>query len=331
MRKAASKRHKEQGFTLLEMAIVIIIGGILLSFLGSALLAYMKKNRIITTEFRIERIEEALDQFLRVNGHYPCPASRFLGPENAQFGRMVTSTCNAGSHSGTVRNGGVRIGAVPTRSLNLPDDFAADAWGRKFTYAVTEDLATTLQFTADGGVIRVIDGAGNPVGNPPNTAHYVIISHGTSGDGGFPLTAATIASPACTPNSLDRENCDNDNTFRVTLVNSDSDTSRFYDDYAFYKGQTVSVLDFPPNSVLLFNSPACPTGWRLLPDSVGRFLVGAAIVPPYRVTRDTYQMSLADPLTVPPFDMNLSQGTSSAGDSEAIVPPYFTLTACEKI
>ena len=125
-------RNSEKGFTLLEMAIVIIIGGILLSFLGTALLAYLQKSRIETTEYRISKIQDSLSQYLSVNGHYPCASSRFLGGDDAQFGRMVTASCNSGGHTGTTRTAGVRIGAVPTRTLNLPDEFIADAWGHKF-------------------------------------------------------------------------------------------------------------------------------------------------------------------------------------------------------
>jgi len=44
-------------------------------------------------------------------------------------------------------NGGaqevIRIGSVPTRALNLPDEFMYDSYGSRFLYAVSADLATT--------------------------------------------------------------------------------------------------------------------------------------------------------------------------------------------
>ena len=128
-----------------------------------------------------------------------------------------------------------RVGAVPTRTLNLPDEMIADAWGHKFTYAVTENLATNLQYRADGGErLRLSDGANNSLVSPDQTAHYVVISHGATGDGGFPIINATLPSVPCqNAATLDGENCDNDATFRSTLVSSDADLALFFDDYAY--------------------------------------------------------------------------------------------------
>lgn len=330
MNKVASHRRTEGGFTLLEMAIVIIIGGILLSFLGSALLAYMKKNQIITTEFRMEKIRDALSQYLSVNGHYPCAASRFLGPNDVQFGRMVTATCNSGTHSGTAKSGGVRIGAVPTRTLNLPDEFVADAWGHKFTYAVTEDQATNLQYAADGGAISVIDGAGNSLVTPAGTAHYVIISHGRTGDGSFPLGSATLATVPCPGSSVDRENCDDDATFRSTLVNSDANLANFYDDYAYFQGQIAPVFTIPPGAVMAFNLGACPDGWTPYTKAEGRFVVGSR---PAILTKAVFPLPPTDPTDGVPdtADFNLSVGNEADGDPQAIMPHFVPLLYCEKV
>lgn len=333
------KKNSESGFTLLEMAIVIIIGGILLSFLGTALLAYLKQNRIETTEFRIAKIQEALTQYLSVNGHYPCVADRTLGADDAQFGRMVSATCDgAGSFSGTTLATGragirVRIGAVPTRTLNLPDEMIADAWGRKFTYAVTGPQATNLNYTADGGAISVIDGAGNSLVSPDDTAHYVVISHGETGDGGFPLIAATLPSVPC-PNggTLDGENCDHlstpDAVFRSTLVTSDANLANFFDDYAYFKGQTAPVFTIPAGAVMAFNLGACPDGWTSYTQAEARFIIGSRAA---NLVRDPYIQEPADPVLVPDIVHNINTGTNSDGDVRSVIPPYVALLYCEKL
>ncbi len=325
----------ENGFTLLEVAIVISIIGILLSLLTSALLTFVEKNRIETTEFRIEKIQESLTQYLNVNRKYPCPASRILGPDVTEFGKEVGLDCNAGTHAGTARNGSVRIGAVPNRSLNLPDEFAIDAWGRKFTYAVTEDLATANAFSADGGQIIVVDSGGNelvsPPSNPTSRAHYVVLSHGPTGDGAYPLNATSTPAVPCPASSQDAENCDNDSTFRYTLLNSDADLSDFYDDYISYAGQTTPILSIPPGAIIPFASTRCPDGgWAPYREAEGRFVYG------FDPTPDTLDLHEMTSIILPGGATDstvLSPGVTdtSAGDDEAIIPPFVTLLYCRKL
>jgi prepilin-type N-terminal cleavage/methylation domain-containing protein len=347
---AQNQYRSEKGFTLIEITIVIVIAGILLSLLSSALLSYVKKNRITTTEHRMEKIEEALEQYLTVNRKYPCPASRIVGPDNATFGREVTVDCNTAAGSGagvtapTVRAGGVRIGAVPTRVLNLPDEFMADAWGNKFTYAVTEDLASsprgtplTRFFTPDGGQIIVQDSAGNELvqapSNPNSRAHYVIVSHGPTGEGSYPLQAANTPPTPCPGTGLDRENCDHDDrVFRATLVNSDVGGANFFDDYIKYQGQTLPVPIIPVNAVMAFADVACPTNgdWEVYTPAQGRFVMGFDGTAPL-VARTLYQLVPQPGTPTPTVTADNSVGTGSSGNSSAILPPYVTLIYCRKI
>lgn len=317
----------EAGFTLVELSVVILIGGILMSFMGTALLAYMKKSQVTKTQFRIEKIKEAMRQYLDVNGRYPCAADRTIGPENSNFGREVTTTCNSGNFSGTVRDGGVRIGAVPTRTLNLPDEFIADAWGHKLTYAITENLATPLLYQADGGSITVQDSTGLSLVSPANTAHYVVVSHGRTGDGSFPLGASTNPSVPCPPaaNALDNENCDDNNVFVATLVNSDAVSTNFYDDYVLFKGQTTPVFFIPEDAIFAFNLAVCPDGWSEYTNARGRFVIGSQ---PANKVANKYQMALSNPLQQANLDLSL--GNNTEGDVESNIPPYVALLYCQK-
>lgn len=337
--KHPSRHQTEGGFTLLELAIVLIISGVMLSFMATALLSYMKRAQVQKTQARIERVKEALERYVDVNGNYPCAAPRTLGPTDTNFGRAIASgppgpRCNSAPNNGTSRNGGVRIGAVPVRDLNLPDEFIADAWGHKFTYAVTEDLATPGSYVADGGRIIIRDTAGNSVVFPANTAHYIVVGHGRSGDGSYPVTASNSPSVPC-GGALDSENCDNDRVFLSTLVNSDRQNATFYDDYIEFQGQTVPVFGIPAGSVVAFNLPACPDGWSEFEDETqpissparfparGRFVVGAR--PPQTLNR--YGLAIG---TLPPADIDFSFGQINGGDAEANIPPFVSLLYCEK-
>lgn len=332
----------QAGFTLIELAIVMVISGFLISLLGSALVSYTKKNKIKTTEFRMEKIEEALEQYLNINGRYPCAASRFLGPDDTNFAEQQTTNCRGGPVlAGTVRVPGqlgssplnsVRIGAVPTRTLNLPDEFIVDAWGNKFTYAVTETQATIVpldpnqSYAADGGRIAVRDGVSNTVVFPANSAHYVIISHGITGNGAYPLGAATTPSVVCGA-AADSLNCnDASSIFRTTLVNSDVGNASFFDDYVRFKGQTAPVITVPVGAVVAFNLSSCPTseGWVDYTPAQGRFVIGSS--PAGSMAISKYNMPPAGSTATLP----ISIGSVNGGDHEAAIPPYVALIYCVK-
>ncbi len=323
------KEKSESGFTLVEMAIVIMIGGILLAFMGSALLSYMKKNRIVTTEHRINVVKESIVQYLSVNGRYPCAARRNVNAAHVNFGREISTDCNAaGVVAGTVRVavaapvGAVRIGALPTRTLNLPDEYAIDGWGKRFTYAVTEDQATNLLYQADGGVISVVDRSGNSLVTPVNTAHFVIVSHGTTGMGGYTL-GGNLSIP-CAGASYDKENCDDDNIFRSTLVNSAANTANFFDDYLFFKGQSVAQLAIPAGAIVSFNAGVCPAGWTAYTNADGRFVVGSTLA---LGSEQNYFLTGAAGNYTP----NLAVGTVAAQDDASMFPPYVALRYCQKL
>jgi len=339
------KKNSEQGFTLIEISIVIVIAGVLLAILSSALLSYVKKSKINTTEYRMDKIEEALAQYLTVNRKYPCPASRVAAPDDADFGREVTADCNTGAGAGagdaaaTIRADDARIGAVPTRSLSLPDEFAIDGWGNKFTFAVTEDLASsprgtpiTRFFEPDGGRISVIDSAGNEIveapSNPTSKAHYVIVSHGPGGDGSYPLGSVVAPPVACFAGTLEEENCDNnDATFRATLTNSDVNGANFFNDYIRYQGQTEPVPIIPQGAVIAFDDNGCPTDgdWEVYEPAQGRFVRG----------RDNNADNQAlYQLVIQPGSPTVEPNNNVGGQGEtdqALMPPYVTLIYCRKI
>lgn len=356
--KNIDKYQGIRGFTLIEMAIVMIIGGILLSFMGSALLMYVEKSRIRDTEVRLEIIKEALEQYLSVNRRYPCVARLDIepgevpAPGTENFGREVNPDCTAGVIAGTQRAPSavptIRIGAVPVRSLNLPDDIAFDGWGRRFTYAVTEDLAsvggaTGTLYTNNGGVISISDSTRSTF---VNDAHYVLVSHGRTGEGAYSYGGNEIS--VC-PNmtTLDGENCDDDEEFMITLVNSEANLADFYDDYVSYQGQTSPPLLIPVGAVMAFDLAACPSGWEDYAPAEGKFIVGAdngaAPDPPseYKIYQvDVGSGSSSGEYPIQPYPSagvadtvpyNLNLGDNTVAPEPSLIPPYHALLYCVKL
>lgn len=275
---------RERGFTLVEVAIVMLIGGILLATASTMLLSYLKKTEINTTQERLDQIDEALQLFLSLNGRYPCPARLNAAPDTANFGVEISENgCNtvAPAADETIAAGGgrggrlVRIGAVPVRTLNLPDDFVRDAWGGRFTYAITESLAHPTTYNRDEGAIFVNDAAGNPVVTFPaaGTAHYIINSHGENNAGAY--SASGTGRFACTAGARETENCDDDATFVSTTIRSTGSNANLYDDFIRVRATTILGIGIPRNAVMAFDQAACPDGWVEFTPARERVIIGA--------------------------------------------------------
>lgn len=131
-------RTRHLGFSILELAVVLgviaLIAGAGISMASGALKAADR----VTTQERLNTIKIALDSYGKTYGYLPCPASRILAPSSALFGVESRSgnACTAIA-TGVVLNGSAWLGALPVRSLGLPDNYAWDAWNGKLTYGVS--------------------------------------------------------------------------------------------------------------------------------------------------------------------------------------------------
>jgi prepilin-type N-terminal cleavage/methylation domain-containing protein len=204
---------RKAGFTLIEMSIVlaivamITVGAISMgsSMIGSAQLA--------STRGKLDAIETALSAYRLVNNRLPCPGDATLTdiPANsATYGyeASVAGGCNAGTINAntfatlpsplanTLLAGGSTIaeGAVPVRTLGLPDEYQFDGWGRKFAYAVWTPITAkgtstiikagflTYGISPSCGGITVESAAHS---NRSQTAIYALVSYGPDGHGGY--------------------------------------------------------------------------------------------------------------------------------------------------
>lgn len=283
-------KNTRSGFTLVEACMALLIGGVGLTALGLTFNNYMKNLRAKTTLTRMQAIDKAIVSYLNTNGALPCVARLNDTTDSSTFGRQLPvsaiSDCYTLSAStpGTFRAEGrhpplsppsvnavpglIVIGAVPVRTLNLPDQYMADAWGNRFVYAVTDALtiASTVAMPLNGynptqGAIYVRDSAGAAVATPDGSAQYVLVSYGPDKAGGYALAGGGNG-VACPTGALQSPNCTlPTSTFVKSLMTSTQAGATAYDDYVSFRTQTTSTGTVPTGMVAPFMLAACPPGW----------------------------------------------------------------------
>ncbi len=190
--------YRLSGFSLLEMAVALVIVGLLLGGLLSSLATLQQRQREERTERQLAEIRDALTAFAVQQLRLPCPAEPGTPSDvpGAGIERPPTPTGCAGGSSGV----------LPWATLGLPE---ADAWGRRFSYRVTPGLAAvapafTLASVGDN-VLR--NGAGVVLAT---AAPAVVVSHGRNAAGSRGPSGAP-APPGTDANEL--ENTDGDEVF----------------------------------------------------------------------------------------------------------------------
>jgi len=127
MREKNESACHQTGFSLVEMAIVLLIVAVLLGGLLPTLSGQIEQRRVSETGKQLDEIKDALIGYAIVNGRLPCPAtSNSNGIENPVTG-------------GNCAN--FNSGFLPASTLGLAgtdsSGFAIDAWGNRIRYAVT--------------------------------------------------------------------------------------------------------------------------------------------------------------------------------------------------
>lgn len=141
--------HRERGFTLAEMAVVLVIVALMLGGLLIPLSAQRDIEARRNTTRAMETIREALLGYAVVNGRLPCPAQADIaaGAANAGVEAYDNSTClctatGTAAHGGTSCAGTSTVsGVLPWATLGVPE---SDAWNRRYTYLVTAAYARSI-------------------------------------------------------------------------------------------------------------------------------------------------------------------------------------------
>lgn len=239
--------QSEQGFTLIDVAILMLVIGLLTVPFIQAYNANIKQRSITTTNGSFAQIRAAIESYYFENGYYPCPADPALGPNDNNFGAenrtddgnpATMDDCVTGAVANLPNPGDtVMWGAVPHVALGLTVDQTLDFHRNKVIYSVSEEKTKDTTFNTPSVIsINVTNDNANcslPA-NPVTTngVHLVLTSSGDDGAGGYTLAGQPLAacSIAGTP-TLDSENCDRDNVFVSPICSRDTNAgATFYDD-----------------------------------------------------------------------------------------------------
>lgn len=150
--------RNKHGFTLLEMAIVIVIIGLALGVMMQASRGIRDAENRSLIKKKLEVLDTAFAHFVAVNKRLPCPAN----------GTIASSALNAGMESPSPATGTCNpttqiYGVVPWVTLGLTEEDATDPWMARMTYRVDPTLTQTMDMSN-------CDPSSTVTGNPPAAA-----------------------------------------------------------------------------------------------------------------------------------------------------------------
>jgi len=246
------------GFSLIEIAIVLTLIGILLGGVFGVASDYLAAENREITAARLEAIEEALVLYVSRNKRLPCPADGTAAEGTAADGvpdpNGETQTCTAG----------VQYSVVPWRALGMEPEATRDGFGRRVTYrvydgadgltrtdgidmseceaAAEDDQPGPIECGTGVAPTEFLESKGLTVEDPDGTAivdpgspeagggaAFVLVSHGNDGAGAYTRGGTRIAlAPAGQADQ--RENTDMDDTFVLGGLNAAEGTNAYFDD-----------------------------------------------------------------------------------------------------
>jgi prepilin-type N-terminal cleavage/methylation domain-containing protein len=190
----------QRGFSLVEIAIVLVIVGLMIGGLLTPLTVQMEQRRVADTRRMLEEAKEALVGYAVRHGHLPCPAISAANGEEDRSGYRCTDER--------------RDGFLPWATLGLPK---LDAWNRLYRYSVTPAFADSGQrfklITPRDITVYTRDAAGAlAYAAPAQDIPAVIVSHGANGAGGYSELGVAVAGGGAR-NDDERSNAQSDVNF----------------------------------------------------------------------------------------------------------------------
>jgi prepilin-type N-terminal cleavage/methylation domain-containing protein len=214
--KPVVMKRDSPGFTLVEIAVVLVIVGLIAAMFFAGLRTSLISAKFRATSQALQNADAGLVNYVMLTRHLPCPANGSLPSTDPNYGAAAASCPNPADQAN---------GVVPWTTLGLAQVDVTDGFGNLLTYRVfaalvaNESMNMTMCDAAGGRLIAapstpsgcacpdpavspasspaiptdctqptivlalkglVVQGVtvSNPAASPPSGAAYVLISHG---------------------------------------------------------------------------------------------------------------------------------------------------------
>lgn len=209
-------KHTNNGFTLIELAVVLVVVGIMLGGFIGTLASRINVTKKGDASVELEEIKQSMMAYSFVNGYLPCPdcstvagdcTSALVGDGVSDFD-LTNVRCSVNE----------AVGHVPWVTLGLG---RGDPWSNHYRYAVQNEYADeNIVFTlaSSAGTARIVepdfvaDATGGTAHSLAENVVAIIFSHGANGYGAISEdNVARAAIPVANVDEL--ENTDNDGDY----------------------------------------------------------------------------------------------------------------------
>ncbi|GBG13691.1 uncharacterized protein NMK_1242 [Novimethylophilus kurashikiensis] len=214
------------GFTLIEMAVVLVVVGLMLGGLLMPISAQLDQRNYTETRRAMSDIREALLGFAMANGHLPCPA---ISVSDGREDRAVSGICNK------------RVGFLPWSELAVPK---LDGWGHLYRYSATQvfiDATPKVSLTSTPDIlIKTRDTTGTAI-NLTNTSTViaVVLSFGKNGRWSYSDQAIQAADGSTTNSDEDANASGTASFFSRELTANTAAPGGEFDDFVLWIPATL--------------------------------------------------------------------------------------------
>ena len=216
-------KKQQSGFTLIELAVVLVIMGVLAGSVISTLGARIGNIARAETKKELEQIKQALIGYALVNKRLPCPdnAADTNADDLSDGDGLSEADCSGGI-------GGPDEGTLPWVTLGIG---AGDAWGNRYDYWVLSNYATTdITLSPVGAPGSVKTNTNGTDVDLANNVVAVIYSRGKNGLGAVATNAAFRSAIPGTEHVDEVENANGNKTFFSRPPTADEDDTDVFDD-----------------------------------------------------------------------------------------------------
>ncbi len=172
------RSSSEEGFSLVELAIVLTILGLIAGFSVPLLTDTIGHKKWLQGDRHMEEIITALAAYVVRHQHLPCPADPSV--QGSERGKAQENCAS------------IQGGLVPYKTLGLPETLARDGFQRPFSYytdpALTRgDIPNLETFCKDSKENLILLGERDRKLSidEKNPVAFVLVGHGETGEGSF--------------------------------------------------------------------------------------------------------------------------------------------------